>query len=325
MQTVNDISGNVEPLFSIITPTYRRPSLLKRTINSVLCQTFRNFEHIIIDDANDPETERVVSGFMDSRIRLYSHMTQSGAAASYNSGIKISKGSFLLFLDDDDEYLPSFLEKMNKYFLNATPDIGFFWTGFERVLDTEEGEKRLLSKIWPSSFKSREAGIVEATSIGNGYGVCIRRECIDAIGLYDETIQTGQDTEFLFRLAEKYNFETIPEVLVRLHTHSSSRLNDERNNLMRLELRERFLLKHEKLLKEFPDLYYVHYKVVARLCYALKLKQRGRKTMLEIIRNSSFRITNFSDILFFELSGKDTVTLIINSKIRNIISFVKGK
>ena len=150
-------------------------------------------------------------------------------------------------------------------------------------------------------------------SIGNGYGVCIRRECIDAIGLYDETIQTGQDTEFLFRLAEKYNFETIPEVLVRLHTHSSSRLNDERNNLMRLELRERFLLKHEKLLKEFPDLYYVHYKVVARLCYALKLKQRGRKTMLEIIRNSSFRITNFSDILFFELSGKDTVTLIINS------------
>ena len=231
----------------------------------------------------------------------------------------------MLFLDDDDEYLPSFLEKMNKYFLNATPDIGFFWTGFERVLDTEEGEKRLLSKIWPSSFKSREAGIVEATSIGNGYGVCIRRECIDAIGLYDETIQTGQDTEFLFRLAEKYNFETIPEVLVRLHTHSSSRLNDERNNLMRLELRERFLLKHEKLLKEFPDLYYVHYKVVARLCYALKLKQRGRKTMLEIIRNSSFRITNFSDILFFELSGKDTVTLIINSKIRNIISFVKGK
>ena len=80
------------PVFSIITPTFRRPLLLKRNILSVKNQTFENYEHIIIDDANDSETASIINEFEDKRIIFHQHETPKGAAGSYNTGIKLSRG-----------------------------------------------------------------------------------------------------------------------------------------------------------------------------------------------------------------------------------------
>jgi glycosyltransferase involved in cell wall biosynthesis len=314
-----------QPIFSIITPTFRRPLLLKRTIYSVTRQTFNDYEHIIVDDANDPETESLVKGFADIRILFHCRDTPGGAAGSYNTGIKISRGRFILFLDDDDEYLPTFLETMYKHFSQAGKNIGFIWSGIARIKDTETGEKLLLTRTWPSKFFDRQQGLVAATSIGNGYGVCVRKECIDVIGLYDESLIMGQDTDFLLRLAEKFDFETIPQVLVHIHQHSSSQLTNDKNNLERLEFIEKILIKHNRFLLEFPELYYIHYKTAVNLCYKLELKQKGRKTMLAIIRNTPFRILNYSDLLVYELFGKDTITLYFESRFRKFVHFLKSE
>ena len=313
------------PVFSIITPTSRRPFLLRRTILSVINQSYSNYEHIIVDDANDPDTERLVNEFGDERIVFYRHMSPKGAAGGYNSGINISKGQYILFLDDDDEYLPSFLEKMYNHFLNTSPDVGFVWAGISRILDSENGEKLLFSRIWPSRFPDKEVGMVEATSIGNGFGLCVRKECIDAIGLYDESLMIGEDTDFLFRLVRLYDFETIPEVLVKIHHHGPSQLTDKKNFLIRLELKEKILKRYKDLLELYPELYFVHYKTVVDLCYKLNLKKKGRQNMFSIIKNSSFRFINFADLFFYELLGKSTIDFYYGSRLRSFVQFVKGK
>jgi glycosyltransferase involved in cell wall biosynthesis len=311
------------PYFSIITPTCKRPLLLKRNIQSVRNQTFENYEHIIIDDANDRETGELVSGINDTRIIFHQHSSPAGAAGSYNIGIKMSAGDCILFLDDDDEFLPDFLVKMHARFSQSALNVGFIWTGISRIKDVDSGEEFLTSRIWPSRFKSKEEGLVAATSIGNGFGVAVRRKCIETIGLYDESLAVCEDTDFLFRLAQNFDFETIPEVLVKIHQHANPQLNSDRNFQVRVEAREKVLNRYNDFLKLYPELYYVHYKSYADLCYKFKLRLKGRKAMLSIIKNTTFRILNFMDLFFYELSGKDSVSFYLGSILNKLVRLLK--
>jgi len=308
-----------EPVFSIITPTFRRPLLLKRALLSVMTQTIGDYEHIIVDDANDEGTSQLVRSFHDERMVYHWHETSKGAAAGYNSGMKLSRGRYILFLDDDDEYLPEFLEKMHLFFSMADPAVGFAWAGITRIRDTDAGEEVILEKTWPAAFPDRQAGLVEATSIGNGFGVCVKRECIDRIGWYDESLVSAEDSDFLFRLARNYDFGTVPEVLVKIHQHSQHQLTDKKNDLMRLGFRMQVLQRHLELLLEYPKLYYVHFKVVADVSFRLGLRKQGRQTAWAIIRNTPFRLLNYTDLLFYELFGRNTLSCYRNSKIRTIV------
>jgi glycosyltransferase involved in cell wall biosynthesis len=314
---------NHQPVFSIITPTFRRPGLLERNIQSVINQSFKEYEHIIIDDADDSETESLVKRFSDSRIIYQKHEKPKGAAGGYNSGIKISRGRFILFLDDDDEYLPSFLEKMYNRFSQSRLNIGFIWAGISRVRDTEDGEEMLLSKIWPTKFPDKEKGLAEATSIGNGFGVCVRKECIDAIGLYDESLMIGEDTDFLFRLAQRYDFETIPEVLVKIHQHNTTQLTGDKFYLNQVDAKESILTRYSDFLLRHKLLYYTHYKAYADFCYRWNLKTKGRRSMFALIRKDPSRFMNFADLLFYEISGKSLMNFYSVSSFRKIIHFLK--
>jgi glycosyltransferase involved in cell wall biosynthesis len=314
-----------KPVFSIITPTFRRPLLLKRNIKSVMNQTFEDYEHIIIDDACDKETFDVVTEFKDKRILFHQHKISKGAAGSYNTGIKLSGGQFILFLDDDDEYLPYFLKKIHDRFSQTGPKLGFVWAGISRIKDMDSGEIFLSSLTWPAQFSTKEQGLVAATSIGNGFGICVRKECIDIIGLYDESLIVGEDTDFLFRLAQNFYFETIPEILVKIHQHDGTQLTSDQNFISRAEGKEKVLGRYRDLLMQYPALYYIHHKSYADLCYKFKLKRKGRKTMLSIIKNTQFRILNFTDLLFYELFGKDTYYFYSISKLGMLVHFLKRK
>ncbi len=313
------------PVFSIITPTCKRPLLLQRNIRSVRQQSFTDYEHIIIDDACDMETESIIAGFQDPRIVFLRHETTRGASASYNTGIKAARGEFILFLDDDDEYLPSFLEKMHARFSAADTAVGFIWSGISRIKDTGRGEEFLFSLTWPQKFATKEEGLVAATSIGNGFGLCVRRQCIDDIGLYDESLIVCEDTDLLFRLARKFDCETIPESLVKLHQHDSAQLTSDQNHLVRVEGKEKVLGRYDDFMLRYPAVYYTQYKAFAGICYKHGLKQKGRKIMVDIIKNTAFRFLNYTDSIFFELTGKDTATLYAASPARKLVRFLKGK
>lgn len=311
-----------QPVFSIITPTFRRPGLLRRAINSVKNQTFSDYEHIIIDDANDPETKNIIDKLTDEKIIFNQHTSQKGAAGAYNSGIRLAIGKFLLFLDDDDEYLPDFLEKTYSHFSQCDSKVGFIWTGIIMIRDSDSGETELYKKIWPSRFTSIVLGLIEATTISNAYGLCVRKECIDSIGYYDESFAMGQDADFLIRLSGRYEFRTIPEALVKIHQHGNFQLTNKENNLQRLELREKILEKHIVFLNLYPKLYNAHYKFVAELSYGLMQKKRGRKTMLAVIKHTPFNLLNLIDLLLYETTGKNSSTIYRSDRLKKLRHFL---
>ena len=99
------------PLISVIIPTYNRGALLGRAIRSVLAQSYRNIEIIVVDDASDDYSGAVVKEFSDNRLSYIRHDSNMGGAKARNTGIKAAKGEYIAFQDSDDEWVKDKLEK----------------------------------------------------------------------------------------------------------------------------------------------------------------------------------------------------------------------
>lgn len=104
----------VKPLISVITPTYNRGHLLPRVWQSLMQQTFKNFEWIVVDDGSTDNTQKIISSFADSRIRYIRLPENRGPNAARNEGVRASHAPYLVFLDSDDELVPEALEVIYK-------------------------------------------------------------------------------------------------------------------------------------------------------------------------------------------------------------------
>ena len=98
------------PKVSVIVPTHNRADLLPRAVDSVLAQTYGDYEMVIVDDCSSDNTQDVIAGFSDPRIRSFRHDRNRGQSAAINTGIAHARGEYIGFLDDDDEWLPTKLE-----------------------------------------------------------------------------------------------------------------------------------------------------------------------------------------------------------------------
>ena len=134
------------PKVSVIIPTYNRAAFLRLAIASVLNQTFQNFEIIVIDDASQDHTREVVNSLSDTRIRYIRHEGNRGVAVSRNTGVVNAKGSYIAFLDDDDEWFPEKLQKQFDLLEACQPIVGVVYTG---AFIIEESSKRVLAKVFP--------------------------------------------------------------------------------------------------------------------------------------------------------------------------------
>ncbi|MFC7193467.1 glycosyltransferase family 2 protein [Halosimplex aquaticum] len=117
------------PQVSVIIPTYNRATLVKRAIQSVLNQTFKDFELIIVDDASDDETPEVIDSINDARLEYIRHDLNRHGGAARNTGIKYASGKYIAFLDDDDEWYPTKLERQVERFETVSNEIGSFIAG----------------------------------------------------------------------------------------------------------------------------------------------------------------------------------------------------
>lgn len=207
------------PTVSIILPTYNRAHLLSRAIQSVLDQTYQDFELIIVDDGSTDNTEEIVKSFNDERIKYIWQGENKGVSAARNTGIKMAKGKYIAFQDSDDEWMPEKLEKQVRAFEAALPEVGIVYTGFFTVINDK---KRYITSI---GVTLEEGDIFSTLLKGNFIGaptILIKRECFERVGMFDDLFPPMEDWKLLLKMSRHYQFKCIDEPLVTSYLQPDS-------------------------------------------------------------------------------------------------------
>ena len=187
------------PLFSIILPTYNRASFLRRSIGSILSQTFSDFELLIIDDASTDNTKEIIDGFKDERIRYIRNEKNIERSASRNKGIELSTGKYICFLDSDDAFRQDHLKIFYDFIINNNEPSGLIYSAFQRNFDNGETEEI-------SMFPAQEENIIEwiiKEQLPPPSTVCIRKEILVKPN-FNANFVINEDVELWVRIASEY-------------------------------------------------------------------------------------------------------------------------
>lgn len=211
------------PSVSVVIPTYKRPEQLPRAVNSVLNQTYKNVDVIVVDDNNaDSEgrhlTEKIMKQYeTNERVVYVKHEFNKNGAAARNTGARISKSKYIGFLDDDDEYLPQKIESQVKQLESLSEDWGCSYSKFYDCID---GRKYESAETRQGSLYLQ--GLMRNLSFAAGSNMLIRKILFDNVGGFDESFHRTQDLELLTKLLlySKVAYNPTPGLIVYVHTEN---------------------------------------------------------------------------------------------------------
>ena len=239
-------------MVTIIIPTYKRSKYIERAIYSILRQTYKDYEIIVVDD-NDPETEdrkrleEIMKKYEnDSRIKYVKHDKNRNGAVARNTGIKIAKGEYITFLDDDDYFLKNRLEVLVAALEENKEYSGVFSSSLVK-------KEKLFTKVKiASEFKDYiKETLNQISIIGTGSNMFFRAQALKDINGFNEEFFRHQDFELLIRFLENGNkMLGVDEILVV--KDNSSRIN-EPGVEKALEYREKYLKYFEHTIKKYED------------------------------------------------------------------------
>ena len=270
-----------EVTVSIGLPTYNRAHLLSRAIESVLAQSFTDFELIVVDDGSTDNTEELVKSFQDGRIRYLKHENNRGLMASRNTALRESHGKYLAFQDSDDWWRPDFLKENIHLLEDAPQSVGGVYARIEKQYF--DGKKY----FFPDMDNVSVEGNLLETFLGGGYLVTLqafvmRKSCLEKVGIFDEQFRVFGDAEFIIRFAGYYEFRFNPHVRASLEVQKDSISRDKKG---RLESRELLYQKHKTSFEKFPA---AHAKYLADL--AVSLAKNGEKEKARLYAKSAVTI-----------------------------------
>jgi glycosyltransferase involved in cell wall biosynthesis len=220
-------------LVSVIIPVYKAERYIATTLQSVLDQTYQNFELLIIDDGSPDRSIEICQQFIDRRIKIICQENR-GVAAARNHGIRAAQGEYIAFLDADDIWLPTKIEK-HIHHLENSPSVGISYS-YSTLIDATDKPLGLYqlpqtNNITPVNFLLRDP-------IGSGSNLIARKAVLEAIKFSaeidgtitqcyfdeDRQLNPSEDTECWLRMSIKseLKFEGIPEVLIQYRLHSGS-------------------------------------------------------------------------------------------------------
>ena len=200
------------PLVSVIIPTYNRDEIVSRAIESVLGQTYKKFELIVVDDASTDGTEDVIRNYSDERINYICHDINRHVSAARNTGLEHASGDYIAFLDDDDEWLPTKLEKQVSCLQNTNTETGLVYCWME-YRDGNATVKQYQPRLKGDIFEAAIGG----QPIGGCSTLVVQRNVIDQIGGFDESLPRGNDGDFIRRVAYEFDVTYVPEILLRYY------------------------------------------------------------------------------------------------------------
>ena len=191
---------------------------MTRSLNSILRQTFGDFEVIIIDGHSTDDTKKTIDSYTDSRIRYYLQEVQKNGAQATNEGIAKARGKYIAFLDDDDEWLPSKLEKQVFLLDSLSDEYGMVYCWMDYFNDRGE----CIHQTHPVLKGDIFCEILVDDKLSGGPTFLIRKKIIERIGGFDTNLVFYDDAEFAKRIAKYYKIELVPERLVNVYVEHGS-------------------------------------------------------------------------------------------------------
>ncbi len=238
-------------MVSVIITTYKRePDMVLRALDSVLAQTFRDLEIIIVDDSpSDFSAREDVRAVIEMRqhenpeisIRYIAHKENKGACVARNTGLEAATGEFIAYLDDDDEWLPEKIEKQMQVMQKS--DAGLVYCG--NMVKNDQSGLCITDKKEYFRGKVFDKLLYNNFIASTSYPL-IRKECLKEVGGFDPLMQAAQDYDVWLRLAERYEIDYVDEPLVMYHEHKGERITT--NPKKKISGLERINQKYKKYL-----------------------------------------------------------------------------
>lgn len=276
---------------TVILPCYNGALWIGRAIESILAQTYRNFELVIIDDGSTDDSKKMIAPYLhDERIR-YIYQNNRGFSAAINRGIKESNGILIGFIGQDDLWIPIKLELQLAY-TSKHNNIDLAYSNYYSI-DSKERIIRVERAKTPDF--SRKEELVKRLFLENFIGfetVLLKRKCFDEVGFFDEHMTGFSDHDMWLRIAGSFNigYLNLPLVKKRIHELQLSKLRAE------AVLRDEFLMV-KKAIEFYPFLKRVEQKKLTSLYYSLgmALEQKGnhkkaKQKLVEVIAYQPWKL-----------------------------------
>lgn len=200
--------GN-EPLVSVVIPTHQRPEFLKKTLQSILSQTYPHLEIFVISNGINKKNKEIVDYFNDNRVTYKEQENSGGPSSPRNHGIRLALGKYIAFCDDDDLWIPEKIEKQVQV-LEENPEYGLCYSKMLRFDEVKEWSNANEEGV--ANFKSLL--FINTIPISS---VIMRRQLIVQSGQFSESsmVGTSEDYEFLLRQAVNTKFYFLDEYLIK--------------------------------------------------------------------------------------------------------------
>lgn len=287
------------PSVSVVIPTFNRPGRLSNAINSVLTQTFLDYEVIIVNDCGI-NVDHVIKEFDDDRLIYVQHNQNLGLSSARNTGIKTAKGKYIAYLDDDDQYYPNHLSTLTG-FLENNPDTQVAYSdSIFSILEKVNGKYVQKSgELWYSRDFDYDRILYE-----NYIPVlCVmhRKDCLDKVELFDTNLLRTEDWDLWMRMAKVFNFAHIAEVTCQVNWR-----NDETTMSGKV--------KEQRPIWDFAELniYYKHLDIIKTKPKISDILHKRIEDYLVNIRNTLLNGWKSNNPNIYEALGFDDLDYLIN-------------
>ena len=303
------------PKISVIIPTYNRGNLIENTIKGVINQTYTDWELLIVDDGSTDNTKEIVGEFIknDKRIKYFYEENSGCPSVPRNLGIEKASGEYVAFLDSDDEWFPTKLEKQLAVFENSdNPKLGVV-ACYLYVKDHKTG------KILYKYNKYYRGNVLDKLVINNfpltSSCIMTKLSILKEAGIFDTSLRIGEDTDMWLRISEKeYQFDYVPEYLLNYLVHDNNIYYGNKNFDGEKELIN-LITKHKDLYLKFNSSLLGYYFVGNNSKLAIKyLTQR----LFEKNINSREKIKAFGYIIIIIFPFLKSFSKIIWRNTRNL-------
>lgn len=284
------------PLISVIIPTYNRIEMLKRAVQSVLKQTYKNYEIIIIDDNSNCDYKSAIKEFHSDKIRYFRNSKNIGGSLSRNVGIKNAKGKYIAFLDDDDEFVPEKLQlQLSKFKNTKFKNLGFVYC-LQKCIDDNEGVDLKFKnvKVKGNALKEHLFKNIAPTPT-----IFIKKCILEEINGFKD-LPAGQENDLVFRILKRgYEVDYVNKVLVITHEHEGERIstNNKKIEAIKKIFREKEPYFYLLTISERKEIKQQYYRTLFRNYLLKNEKLTAIKYLYMTIRCNLFNLKNFVDII----------------------------